>query len=113
MNARLTKDYGRYFVAILKHLRMGWMGLFAGLLLAMVYYLSPQQFPIVLHKLSLVALAGVFGYWLDRHLFPYARPHLAIANCRIDARAVPLAAGAMIRRAIIVAACLIAVAVGL
>lgn len=45
-------------------------------LLALIYYLSPAQLPIVAHKLSLICLAGVLGYWLDRHLFPYARPHI-------------------------------------
>lgn len=35
---------------------------------------SPVQLPVVIYKLSLVSLAAVAAYWLDRALFPYARP---------------------------------------
>ncbi len=50
--------------------------LIAALLLAiMVYLIAPQQLPVSLYKLSLVALAAVAGYWIDRSTFPYARPH--------------------------------------
>ncbi len=43
-------------------------------LLAVIAVASPAQLPVVLYKAALVALAGVMGYWLDRVLFPYARP---------------------------------------
>ena len=43
-------------------------------LLVAVWALAPQQLPVSLYKLSLVTLAAVVGYWLDRSLFPYARP---------------------------------------
>lgn len=46
----------------------------AVILLAAIYVVSPAQLPVVLYKVSLIALAGVLGYWLDRVLFPYARP---------------------------------------
>ena len=39
-----------------------------------VWLLAPQQLPVSLYKLSLIALAAVAGYWVDRSLFPYARP---------------------------------------
>lgn len=52
---------------------IGWI--FITLLLtAAVWALAPQQLPVTAYKLSLVTLAGVIGYWLDRSLFPYARP---------------------------------------
>jgi hypothetical protein len=51
----------------------GWT-LITLVLLAAVWLLAPQQLPVSLYKLSLVALAAVIGYWLDRSLFPYARP---------------------------------------
>ena len=51
----------------------GWM-LITLLLLVAVWALAPQQLPLSLYKLSLVTLAAVVGYWLDRSLFPYARP---------------------------------------
>lgn len=46
----------------------------AALALAGLWLISPQQLPVVLYKVSLVLLAGVAGYWLDRWIFPYARP---------------------------------------
>ncbi|KAB2905576.1 MAG: hypothetical protein F9K35_01495 [Burkholderiaceae bacterium] len=46
----------------------------AVLLLAAIAIVAPQQLPVVIYKASLVALAAVLGYWLDRTLFPYARP---------------------------------------
>lgn len=52
---------------------IGWI-LITLLLTAAVYALAPQQVPISVYKLSLVSLAGCIGYWLDRSLFPYARP---------------------------------------
>jgi len=42
-------------------------------LICIVLAFSPQL-PVTLYKLSLVTLAGFAGYWLDRALFPYARP---------------------------------------
>ena len=52
---------------------MGWLLISLALLVA-VWALAPQQLPVSLYKLSLVTLAAVVGYWLDRSLFPYARP---------------------------------------
>lgn len=51
----------------------GWF-LITVVLLAAVWAIAPQQLPVSLYKLSLVTLAAVVGYWLDRSLFPYARP---------------------------------------
>lgn len=50
-----------------------WM-LITLVLLAAVFAIAPQQLPVSLYKLSLVTLAAVVGYWIDRSLFPYARP---------------------------------------
>jgi hypothetical protein len=77
---------------------------------------------VTVYKAHLMALAGWGGYWLDRALFPYDRPHAYLAleddkeKAEADASA-ELVAGqafgmAMLRRAIIVAACLICVALG-
>ena len=46
----------------------------AAVLLAAIAALSPVQLPVVLYKAALISLAAVLGYWLDRALFPYARP---------------------------------------
>ena len=43
---------------------------------ALVFVLSPQQLPVSLYKLNLIALAAVAGYWIDRSVFPYARPRI-------------------------------------
>jgi hypothetical protein len=52
----------------------GWLAVVVLLLIA-VWLIAPHQVPVSLYKLSLVTLAAVVGYWLDRSLFPYARPH--------------------------------------
>lgn len=48
--------------------------LLAILLLVVIAVAKPVQLPVVAYKVALVALAAVMGYWLDRALFPYARP---------------------------------------
>lgn len=107
------------------------------LLAVLVWLVAPQQLPVSLYKLSLVALAAVAGYWIDRSLFPYARPDafLQLGNVhepmvrtggdacadevpKISLDAAPdsallqLAGQAMLRRAIIVAATMLAVGLG-
>lgn len=52
---------------------VGWL-IATLLLFVVIALLAPQQLPVSLYKLSLVTTAGVVGYWLDRSLFPYARP---------------------------------------
>ncbi|MGE4191807.1 MAG: putative holin [Pseudodesulfovibrio sp.] len=49
-------------------------------LLCLVALISPQQLPVVAYKVGLVLIAGVAGYILDRALFPYARPDRFIAR---------------------------------
>ena len=107
------------------------------LLAVLVWLIAPQQLPVSLYKLSLVALAAVAGYWIDRSLFPYARPDFflqlggfdddpkpATENPDLDGvvmlelQAAPdgallkLMGMAMLRRAIIVAAAMVAVSLG-
>ena len=41
-----------------------------------VFIIAPQQLPVSIYKLNLIALAAVAGYWIDRSVFPYARPQL-------------------------------------
>lgn len=100
-------------------------------LAAAVLLIAPHQLPVSLYKLSLVTLAGVVGYWLDRSLFPYARPDVFLP-AEVDAQALQvctdegdhcelvveshattvLMAAAMLRRAIIVAATMLAMGLG-
>jgi Putative 2/3 transmembrane domain holin len=76
-------------------------------------------FAVTLYKAHLMALGGWGGYWLDRALFPYARPHEALTasvqypNDRSASLAnAQLGFFSMLRRAIIVAACLVCVGLG-
>ncbi len=72
-------------------------------LAGLIAVLAPQQLGVTAYKLSLITTAAWLGYWIDRGLFPYARPNK-----------VPdyLMGEAMHRRAIIIAACMIGVALG-
>lgn len=83
---------------------------------------------VTLYKAHLMALGGWGGYWLDRSLFPYDRPHSYLLGDepKIDdggpygepeqITGVLLTSGtfgiSMLRRAIIVAACLVCVGLG-
>lgn len=79
------------------------------LLTILIYVLAPQQLPVSLYKLSLITTAAVVGYWIDRSLFPYARPD---NQSLVDANAHQLIAASMLRRAIIVGCAMLAVSLG-
>ncbi|MCO1337156.1 putative holin, partial [Microbulbifer sp. OS29] len=80
-----------------------------------------QQLPVVLYKTALVTGAVVLGYWLDRSLFHYARPHdffqLSLRlqkDSMVGARELRLNASlATLRRALIVLACVLGMTLGL
>ncbi len=82
----------------------GWI-IITLVLLACVWVVAPHQLPVSLYKLSLVTLASVVGYWIDRSLFPYARPDKVPG---VDG----LPGMAMIRRAIIVGCAMLAMGLG-
>lgn len=115
--------------------RLFWWLVATILLLAVIGLFYPQQLPVSLYKLSLITMAGVIGYWLDRSLFPYARPDSFIVRikpdqtaCDIDlsgpdcdCKIIPwevvdgdgfVFAMAMLRRAIIVGAAMLAIGLG-
>jgi hypothetical protein len=80
-------------------------GVIAALLTLAIGILAPHQLGVTLYKLSLVSLAAVAGYWIDRGLFPYARPdELTLSDSQVSA--------AFIRRAIVVAAVILGVSWG-
>lgn len=107
--------------------------LLAIIFLVLIAIVSPVQLPVVLYKMALISLAAVLGYWLDRALFPYARPHGYLVDdwrkpCQPDTRKslelqdpdFPvlhnhhlLFIGSTLRRAIIIFAVVIGVALGL
>ena len=85
--------------------------------------LPRSQLPHVFATSALLALGGWAGYWLDRALFPYDRPHLYLLDPddELDEAALDGAStlgvfvgasfgDAMLRRAIVVAACLLCLA---
>ncbi|MEQ8511553.1 MAG: putative holin [Algiphilus sp.] len=89
-------------------------------LLLIVAVIAPHQLGLLVWKLALVCTAGAAGYWFDRWFFPYARPHQLLGPPR--RRDAPsdygragdiVVAAAMLRRALIVAAAMIAVSAGL
>ena len=125
-----------------------WLLVALGLAL-LVWLMAPQQLPVSIYKLSLVSMAAVAGYWIDRSLFPYARPDGQLArelleaqlpeavplepspleaymadpvDCgtddacalaeAVDCTSVHLLIGAMLRRALIVSAAILAVSLG-
>lgn len=86
-------------------------------------YVPGTLLAVTLYKAHLMALGGWGGYWLDRALFPYDRPHQYLLcddspeEVAEDVATAELVASssfghAMLRRAIIVAACLICVGLG-
>lgn len=76
------------------------------------------QISLIAYKIMLVSLAAWGGYWLDRWLFPYARPHLYAEAIDGDQRLTFTKLGghlfiaATARRAILIAAVVLAVALG-
>ena len=110
-----------------------WVTLVLALLARAAMLSDPGSiFAVTLFKAHLMSLGGWGGYWLDRALFPYARPHqyvedelTHIEGEPIDGAVPGLASSelfamgtandyplAMLRRAIVVAACLICVGLG-
>ncbi len=83
-------------------------------LVAVVYFIAPQQLEVAAWKALLISGAAYLGYWVDRNVFPYGRPHELLERAEAEpgeAYALYRAAGvAMIRRAIIIGATVIAAA---
>lgn len=97
--------------------RMAGWALLAAVLCAAVWFMAPQQLPVSLYKLSLVSMAAVAGYWIDRSLFPYARPdklfgRAPMANDTLAGPRSLMVAAAMLRRALVVAAAMLATGLG-
>ena len=102
----------------LDRLRM-WPWLVATLgLAAVVYSFSPQTLEIAPWKAVLLTGAAYLGYLLDRATSPYARPHEVIrqaSHAPTEAMRIAwlqVAASAMLRRAIIMAAVIVGAALG-
>lgn len=107
--------------------RMLLPNILANVLILLVALLAPHQAPVLLYKLGGVAAGGCLGYLLDCAAFPYAQPS---GYLRVDWRdvdsfeddqpdyAVVTGYGsafnaACLRRAAIICACMLAVALAL
>ena len=92
--------------------RMWKIAIVGGIAFAWVFTTHPAQIAVTLNKLALVLVSASLGYWIDRVTAPYARP-----DKLADAPAMPDSdvafAAAMQRRAIIMAATMLAFAMGL
>ncbi len=107
-----------------KKFRMWQWAVLAVVGVATLFFIAPQQIGILLLKTTYITSALAIGYYADRVIFYYARPHqmrndawietsthtFKSERCEAAWRAYSLA---MIRRAIVVAAVVIAFALGL
>lgn len=75
-------------------------------LLLSIALIAPQQLGVSLYKLSLITTAAWLAYWIDRSLFPYARPDDLTLTAPIER------AAAMLRRAIIVGSAMLSASLG-
>lgn len=109
----------------LQHKIRMWQWIVLGFFLtAVLYFVAPQQLGILLLKATYICIAIAIGYYADRVMFYYARPHKMAQDawietsthtfkserCEAAYRAYALS---MLRRAIVVAAVVIAFALGL
>lgn len=119
--------------------RMTSWWLIALILSLAVFLIAPQQLPVSLYKLNLISLAALAGYWIDRAVYPYARPkldalrllsHPGTVNpseystdpaspgepCMLvswpDAAPLYFMLGCMLRRALIMSAAILAISLG-
>lgn len=100
----------------------GWL-LVSLILTVAIAVTAPKLLPVSLYKLSLITSAAWVAYWIDRSLFPYARPDAFLTKPwsisgieypggEVDIK-LQIAFGlAQLRRAIIIAAAMIGVALG-
>ena len=112
----------------MKFPRLSGCAFFTVVLFIAIAALAPQQLPVSLYKLSLVSKAGLAGYWIDRELFPYARPDTFITDFKsvhfygedvrelivphLEPQHTIAFAASLIRRAIIVGCAMLAIGLG-
>lgn len=76
-----------------------------------VGWLYPHQLGVLLWSLSKLSLGAYLGYWIDRSIFRYARPG-SIDWRDAGPHTAYLLAGCMLRRALIIAAAILALGLG-
>lgn len=110
---------------LLSKLRMWQWALVAIATAVGLYFLAPEQIGLLLLKTSYITIALVIGYYADRVLFPYCRPHIAKKSVWVEVgyghngkieehiELTNIYIASMIRRAIVVAAVVIGFAIAL
>lgn len=96
---KLLRFWARIAPKVRDRLRGSPMLLLGLVAFAIVFWLNPAKLGLMLWGCSRLAVYAYIGYWVDRTLFPYARPHT------LDG----IAEGtAWKRRALIVVGCILA-----
>ncbi len=83
MNPSLTDKFLSLLQRVQRVRMADWL-LYSLALMALVWFMAPQQLPVAVYKLALLSLAAVTSYWIDRSLFPYARPDVLLLGEKID-----------------------------
>jgi len=100
------------------YLRMAAFGLLAAVMIAIIAYVAWTQITVLVLKTAEISLGAFLGYWLDRHLFPYARPGGLTADTTANVwtefdRTGYVYAASMLRRAFIVGMFMLSMALAL
>lgn len=74
-----------------------------------VAFLYPHQLGVLLWSLTKLCWGAYLGYWIDRSIFPYARPGDYVVDGPESMSAIALL---MLRRSIIIAAAILALGLG-
>lgn len=76
--------------------------------------IAPHQLGVLIWSLSKLCLGAYLGYWIDRGIFCYARPGVVVEAAKQggDGVAWTVACWCMMRRAVIIAAAVLALGLG-
>jgi hypothetical protein len=96
--------------SLLDKLRIGPWLILAILTTIAVGFLYPHQLGVLLWSLTKLCWGAYLGYWIDRSIFPYARPDGF--NPENDTNQRTSWEALMLRRAIIIAAAILALGLG-
>tara|TARA_A100000171_G_scaffold49124_1_gene57638 strand:- start:1261 stop:1590 length:330 start_codon:yes stop_codon:yes gene_type:complete len=89
-----------------------WPWLLAALICCVVVgFIAPHQLGVLVWSLSKLCLGAYLGYWIDRGIFFYARPG-DFSLTRDDRHTWEIVCWCMIRRAIVIAASVLALGLG-
>lgn len=95
--------------SLLDKLRIGPWLILALITSIAVGFLYPHQLGVLLWSLTKLCWGAYLGYWIDRSIFFYARPGSFTGS---DAHGLSAIALLMLRRAIIIAAAVLALGLG-